>query len=307
MSPPKNLSIVVDWGNSNFRAYLVQADGQCLERIDSADGLNNIERPFADVLLGHITHWLQQHGPLTALLSGMVGSPSGWREVPHLASPASVAQLAQHCQRLHEFGACSAWIVPGVCGTSIAGSFDVMRGEETQYFGAQQWLEQQDCRPPELLCFPGTHNKWLSCKADELGQFSTTMSGEIFELLSRQSILAHSVDSQAHWNDEAFFAGIDQANKPGGLLHQIFTVRSRNLSGEHTVAVGQAYLSGLIIGQELQSMITKPACTIGIVGSHTLAQHYQQALSYCGFDAICIDSEAATILGALAIMQRLPN
>ena len=77
--------------------------------------------------------------------------------------------------------------------------------------------------------------------------------------------------------------------------------------GEHTVAVGQAYLSGLIIGQELQSMITKPACTIGIVGSHTLAQHYQQALSYCGFDAICIDSEAATILGALAIMQRLPN
>jgi 2-keto-3-deoxy-galactonokinase len=54
-------------------------------------------------------------------------------------------------------------------------------------------------------------------------------------------------------------------------------------------------------------MITKPACTIGIVGSHTLAQHYQQALSYCGFDAICIDSEAATILGALAIMQRLPN
>ena len=98
MSPPKNLSIVVDWGTSNFRAYLVQADGQCLERIDSADGLNNIERPFADVLLGHITHWLQQYGPLTALLSGMVGSPSGWREVPHLASPASVAQLAQ--QRL---------------------------------------------------------------------------------------------------------------------------------------------------------------------------------------------------------------
>lgn len=307
MSPGKNLSIVVDWGASNFRAYLVHADGQCLERIGSADGLNNIEHPFADVLIGHIDKWLQQHGPLTTLMSGMMGSPSGWQHVPHLPSPTSITQLAQHSQLATEFTHCPAWIVPGVSGTGIAGSFDVMRGEETQYFGAQQWLQEQNHSAPELLCFPGTHNKWLSFKPDELSQFSTTMSGELFELLSKQSMLAHAVDSLANWNDDAFFAGIDHANRTGGLLHHLFTVRSRNLSGEHTTAEGQSYLSGLIIGHELANMLTAPTSAIGIVGSHTLAQRYQLALRYRGFDAICINSEAATILGALAIMQHLPD
>ena len=307
MSPTKNLSIVVDWGTSNFRAYLVQADGQCLERIDSADGLSNVQHPFADVLIGHIDHWLQQHGPLTTLMSGMVGSPSGWQHVPHLPGPTSIAQLAQHSHPVTEFTPCPAWVVPGVSGTGISGSFDVMRGEEVQYFGAQQWLEQHHCPAPESLCFPGTHNKWLSFKPNELGQFSTTMSGELFELLSKQSLLAHSIEPEANWNDTAFFAGIDHANRPGGLLHHLFTVRSRNLSGEHTGAEGQSYLSGLIIGHELSEMATAPATTIGIVGSHSLAQRYQSALRYRGFDTINIDSEAATILGALAIMQRLPD
>ena len=82
MSPTKNLSIVVDWGTSNFRAYLVDPHGQCLERIDSADGLNNIESPFADVLIGHIAHWLQQHGTLTTLMSGMVVVPTAGNTYP---------------------------------------------------------------------------------------------------------------------------------------------------------------------------------------------------------------------------------
>ncbi|HBF61784.1 MAG TPA: 2-oxo-3-deoxygalactonate kinase, partial [Gammaproteobacteria bacterium] len=250
MSPTKNLSIVVDWGTSNFRAYLVDPNGQCLERIDSADGLNNIESPFADVLIGHIAQWLQQHGTLTTLMSGMVGSPNGWQHVPHLPGPISIAQLAQHSQLINEFTPCPTWIVPGVSGTGTAGSFDVMRGEEVQYFGAQQWLNQHRMEP-ELLCFPGTHNKWLPFKPDELGSFSTTMSGELFELLSKQSILAHSIDPEANWSDTAFLAGIDHATRPGGFLHHLFSVRSRNLSGEHTSATGESYLSGLIIGHEL--------------------------------------------------------
>ena len=306
MSPTTNLSIVVDWGTSNFRAYLVDPNGQCLERIDSADGLNNIESPFADVLIGHIAHWLQQHGTLTTLMSGMVGSPNGWQHVPHLPGPTSIAQLAQHSQLINEFTPCPVWIVPGVSGTGTAGSFDVMRGEEVQYFGAQQWLNQHRMEP-ELLCFPGTHNKWLPFKPDELGSFSTTMSGELFELLSKQSILAHSIDPEANWSDTAFLAGIDHATRPGGFLHHLFSVRSRNLSGEHTSATGESYLSGLIIGHELSEMATAPTSSIGIIGSHSLAQRYQSALRHRGFDAICIDSEAATILGALAIMQRLPD
>ena len=303
MSASEKLSIVVDWGTSNFRAYLVQADGQCLERVDTADGLNNVERPFADVLLQHIGDWLQQHGPLNTLLSGMVGSPGGWRLVPHLPSPVSLAQLAQHSQPLPEFAPCPAWIVPGVSGTGAAGNFDVMRGEEIQYFGAQQWLKQQRYAPPQLLCFPGTHNKWLSFTENKLGEFSTTMSGELFGLLSQQSILADSIDAHTIWSDDAFYSGIDHAGKSGGLLHHLFSVRSRNLSGEHTAREGLPYLSGLIIGHELLNLAASSTRSVGVVGAHALAQRYQMALTHRGYEAFCIDSEAATILGALAIMQ----
>ena len=258
MSAPENLSIVVDWGTSNFRAYLVRDDGLCLERINTADGLNNVERRFADVLLQHIGNWLQQHGPLTTLLGGMVGSPAGWQLVPHLPSPVSLKQLAQYSQPLPEFTPCPAWIVPGVSGTGVAGSFDVM-------------------------------------------------SGELFGLLSQQSILADSIDAHAVWNDDAFYRGIDHAEKSGGLLHHLFSVRSRNLNGEHSAREGLPYLSGLIIGHELLNLSAKPTRSIGIVGAHALAQHYQMALTYRGYEAFCVDSEAATILGALAIMPHLLN
>jgi 2-keto-3-deoxy-galactonokinase len=62
-------------------------------------------------------------------------------------------------------------------------------------------------------------------------------------------------------------------------------------------------LSGLIIGHELLNLAASSTRSIGVVGAHTLAQRYQMALTHRGYEAFCIDSEAATILGALAIMQ----
>lgn len=78
-----------------------------------------------------------------------------------------------------------------------------MRGEEVQFFGAQQLLPRSGHKPPHLLCFPGTHNKWIDASSSTLNNFSTTMSGELFGLLSQQSILASSIDADAPWNDDA--------------------------------------------------------------------------------------------------------
>ena len=299
------LTIVVDWGTSNFRAYLVDAKGCCSERIDAADGLNNLQQPEDEVLMKHIGPWLQQHGKLVTILCGMVGSPSGWQLVPHLPAPASLLQLAQNCHFLSEFGPCPAWIVPGVSGTGIAGSFDVMRGEEVQFFGAQLWLAEQHRTAPELLCFPGTHNKWMDASSNTINTFSTTMSGELFGLLSEQSILAGSVDPDASWNDEAFEEGLKHSSKDGGLLHHLFSVRSLNLNGTHGKEAGLAYLSGLIIGHELNALGAPSGCAVGIIGAASLARRYQFALAHFGYDGFCIRGEDATIRGALAIAHQL--
>ena len=305
-SKPNAVTIVVDWGTSNFRAYLVAENGNCLARVDTAEGLNNVQQPFSEVLLKHIDPWLQQHGALVTVLCGMVGSPSGWHLVPHLPAPASLVQLTEHCHRLTDFTHCPAWIVPGVFSIGYAGSHDVMRGEEVQFFGVQQLLPRSKHKPPQLLCFPGTHNKWIDASSSTLNNFSTTMSGELFGLLSQKSILASSIDADAPWNDDAFTQGLDHAKQPGGLLHHLFGVRALNLNGQHSQELGLSYLSGLIIGHELQDLGALAGCSIAIVGASELAHRYQLALTHFGYDAFCIDSEAATILGALAIAEQLP-
>ena len=181
-----------------------------------------------------------------------------------------------------------------------------MRGEEVQFFGVQQLLPRSKHKPPQLLCFPGTHNKWIDASSSTLNNFSTTMSGELFGLLSQKSILASSIDADAPWNDDAFTQGLDHAKQPGGLLHHLFGVRALNLNGQHSQELGLSYLSGLIIGHELQDLGALAGCSIAIVGASELAHRYQLALTHFGYDAFCIDGEAATILGALAIAEKLP-
>ena len=98
-----------------------------------------------------------------------------------------------------------------------------MRGEETQIAGVL-------CQHKEftgVLCLPGTHSKWALSQAGEVVSFNTFMTGELFALLSKQSVLRHSViDDQ--WSDEAFQQGVsDGFNNPAQFTGALFSVRAR--------------------------------------------------------------------------------
>ena len=309
--------IIVDWGTTNFRAYLVErrADGcgVCRDKVVTTEGLLNIQRDYPDVLKRNISHWLEPSHPTPILLSGMVGSPSGWIEVPHIPCPANLQTLAQNAHQINNFNNGNTWIIPGLSGLGISGYFDVMRGEEVQYFGAKKIIKAQNLRAPEVICFPGTHNKWIKTATSTesaLDQFSTSMTGEIFNLLLRHSILSNSVAKQAPWQQRAFLEGLDNSASQGGIMHQLFTVRSLQLSGAHTHDNGEAYLSGLLIGTEIRSMLkesTKPnkVTEVAIVGSDKLAHRYLSAIDHLGHCGFTINSEEATIAGALEIAQHL--
>ena len=80
----------------------------------------------------------------------------------------------------------SAAIVPGrrlVDGERA----DVMRGEEVQILGAVGSGRHSGRR---LVCHPGTHNKWIDVRGGQIHEFRTVMTGEMFNLLRAQSILA---------------------------------------------------------------------------------------------------------------------
>ena len=294
----------MDWGTTNLRAYAVANDGTVVEHVENNQGLRSNPDSYSDCLEAVIYGWLDDARPVNVLLSGMVGSATGWQEVPHIPAPASSSVLAAEARLVTQIDGCPVWILPGVKGTGISGMPDVLRGEETQFFGAQRLSAQQYPRQPDIWCFPGTHNKWIP-SGENIDHFSTTMVGEFFGLIQEHSLLAQSLDQSVSANQPAFLRGLETACKAGGLLHHLFSVRTLQLTGAQEKAEGLEYLSGVIIGHDIDAQLRKPSQNVGIVASSSLAHKYQIALEALGHSSIVIESQAATISGALAINEHL--
>jgi len=98
MTEPTAACLGIDWGTSNRRAYLLDAQGHVVRRHDDGAGILHVGGDFPASLLA----LLQTLGLAQAdvILSGMVGSRNGWREVPYLP-------VDQPRARLHDFWATS--------------------------------------------------------------------------------------------------------------------------------------------------------------------------------------------------------
>ena len=92
--------ILVDWGTTNFRAWLVAADGAVMDQRDAALGIMQVpEGGFPAALDRQLGAWRSTHPGLPVLMSGMVGSRQGWAEAPYLSCPASAEGLAGRSSR----------------------------------------------------------------------------------------------------------------------------------------------------------------------------------------------------------------
>src|SRR5690606_41799070 len=58
---------------------------------------------------------------------------------------------------------------------------DVMRGEDTQIFGAMQ-LEPALRAGSHLFVLPGTHSKWVGIENGAIARINTALTGELFAL-----------------------------------------------------------------------------------------------------------------------------
>ena len=46
------------------------------------------------------------------------------------------------------------------------------------------------------ICLPGTHSKWVEIRNNNIIKFKTFMTGELFEIISKNSVLIHSVEAE---------------------------------------------------------------------------------------------------------------
>ncbi len=289
--------IAVDWGTSHLRIWGMNDAGETIAEKFSTQGMKNLEpKQFETVLLEHIGEWLDARDTDSAMpiiACGMVGAKQGWLEAPYDKVPCSPAQktitIPTNDSRIQ------VHVIAGLCQDNPP---DVMRGEETMISG----YISQNPQANHLLCLPGTHSKWAMIEGDKVASFQTSMSGELFELLTKQSVLRHSL---GEWDDDCFIKSINATlANPEKTNIRLFNIRAVNLLyGDHH---GIAYLSGAIIGLELAGMRSLwQENSVKIIGDSKLAKCYKMALESQNATATMIDGSMLVRAGLHQIYRRL--
>lgn len=289
---------LVDWGTSNLRIWLTDSQGEVIGERQSAEGMGSLDKAaYPAVLEGHLRA-LGAPPDLPVVIAGMAGARTGWREAPYVETPAPLVGLFQHAVQ-PEGVSRPVYILPGVCQRE-GGAFDVMRGEETQLAGAlEQGLDNA------LFCLPGTHSKWALVEGGQVRNFSTVMTGELFNLISRQSILRLSVpeDGDAEADPEIFDAAVQQALKPGfALTSVLFSIRAEGLLASNAKINPAARLSGLLIGAEIAA-IRNDLTRYGkayLIGTGKLTRLYARAIVQAGGEPVLLDGGLLVRRGLLA-------
>lgn len=298
--------LAIDWGTTSLRGALIDARGRVAARRALPHGILQVEPgAFPADFARHFGDWLGQ-APALCLLSGMVGSRQGWREAPYCPCPAGFEALCRNLAWLPDVDGVPLAIVPGMSMVppggvdAVSGVPDVMRGEEIQVIGALRLMHRRD----GLLVLPGTHSKWVRARGGAVTRFQTFMTGELFALLARHSILGRTLDAQAPLDEAAFVRGVRRGLRDETLGHLLFGVRALGLFDALDPAQSSSYLSCLLIGQELRDMRPAGGDTVALIGSDALAPRYRLALAQLSCDAVVFGDEA-TWAGHQAIHDHL--
>ena len=327
--------IAADWGSTNLRVYLCQyhlVQHQLVEQhlvedhlvehkpsnateplrvlaTKSGPGVLHIDGGFEETFFDLVADWLEAHGPLRVLLSGAVGSTVGWRDTPYLDCPVGPEQIIAG-RTVFQARGLEFLIVSGLKTQGALGAPDLMRGEELQLLG---WMRLQNKPVTEqVIILPGTHNKWVLVKNDQVETFATALTGELFSLLENHSILITEPQEEA-FSADWFMQGVQLAKRlqSGQLLQALFTTRSRQVAGDLSTQQARSYLSGLLVGSDIVGSIglfndqVAQLNKVVLIGDSTLSNAYQLALKAFAIEAQICDSTQIAIAGYQAIYESL--
>jgi 2-dehydro-3-deoxygalactonokinase len=293
--------VLCDWGSSRLRAFL-EVHGKIVDRCDGPGiGALQVMAPI-DALRVAVTPWIESGSLQPIILCGMVGSRNGLSEVAYVTAPVGVDLWAAQSLALR-VDELDLKIAPGVRAVNYADKPDVMRGEETQIFGAF------DIDPPlaqgwHMILLPGTHSKWVEVQNGTIVRIQSFVTGELFAILRDHSSLLRAGDVQGLAGG-GFLAGLERAAM-GDIAEALFETRTAQLILDRSHGWAQGFLSGLLIGNEVKSVLEKipPDAVVTVIGDVALTALYRQALAVHDVDAVELDGEQSAIAGLRVLAAR---
>lgn len=248
-----------DWGTSSFRLRLVdRQENRAIAETRDNTGVRSIfdsataplrPRAFAEFLFRKLRE-LPEGGQAPLVISGMASSTIGWKDIPYAQAPFALDGFGLRVEQL-EWEA-PPWLGKTFLVSGVATEREMMRGEETQAVGLMARPELARFRGAATLALPGTHSKHITIENSTVADFRTFMTGELFEVLAKHSVLRATVDgASAAADSESFREGVRTGAREG-LASNLFQARTRGVLGKATPAENAAFLSGLLIGAELR-------------------------------------------------------
>ena len=264
--------IALDWGTSTFRAYLVQ-NNKVSDKIETKDGMKFVKSHlFEQTLLSLIDRWLNDDEITEILASGMVGSKQGWEEAPYQLTPCNLKKLNYITPILKD----TRISLKIFSGLSQIHQPDVMRGEETQIAG---FLNET----PNFngsICLPGTHSKWVEIRNNNIIKFKTFMTGELFEIISKNSVLIHSVEAEKIDKMELLKSVDKIFQNPELFSNALFQLRADDLINSKGPKIYKSRLSGYLLAIELLGSVEFwKNNDIVLIGNPDLTEMYQFVLN----------------------------
>lgn len=297
--------IALDWGTSSCRVYLLGATGEIIETCSEPWGIlqvaeraqaqhTSMEAQFERTFQELCGTWMDTYPELPVVACGMVGSQQGWVQADYRPTPADLA-IPMHALATVALGSGQkVHIIPGVINDSALP--DVMRGEETEILGAlelQREDRQHETSTVQWLLLPGTHSKWVKVQESSIQEFSTSMTGETYNLLMQHSILAKLAQTPTQTSWDAFDRGLTtalSADGTQGIMATAFSARTLVLTSRLKPTEVADYLSGLMIGDEILSVSRTwegdPPRRITICGNENLSPRYRRGLERMGIEDI---------------------
>ncbi|UHG92868.1 2-dehydro-3-deoxygalactonokinase [Spirosoma oryzicola] len=326
----RNYLLGCDWGTSSFRLRLINTPNlDLVGEVTSSEGVAstfNAWKNHGETSGISREHFFRQHlkrqidnlsekvginlDTISIVISGMASSSIGMDEVPYATLPfpvdgsqASVRRIDAQDGFPHDIT-----LISGVRTTH-----DVMRGEETQLIGVLALLETARTRIDDaILIVPGTHSKHIYIQNQQVTDFQTFMTGEVFNLMSHYSILKDSVEPAnliTLSTDEldGFKLGLKEAMATSTLT-SLFRVRTNQLFDLLTKKQNTLYLSGLLIGAELKSLIDKKDWPLILCSGTNLYELYKLAMEELNLSERTITvppdlNDKATIAGQVKVIQ----
>ena len=245
--------LLLDVGTTSLRAYVTVA-GQVQATISAPEGValttregrgafcNAVRKRCEEVLAQAGVSW-QDLG--SAAACGMITSGLGLLEIPHIPTPAGLAELALAMQASDALPI-PLWLCPGVRNDAVADydlrSYDFMRGEEAQALG----LDRQN----GLFVSTGSHMKFVWLADGRIERCRTTMGGEMLAALTSHTILADSCGFVRTLCPKWVLWGM-QASLDRGITAAAFDVRKLDVLAKGDAEERANYLAGAVMAQDI--------------------------------------------------------